>query len=773
MDQIVVEKGADIAIISEQYRRAPRANWYEDETGTATIWLPNSSTLDVLSNGAGNGFSYVKTRLCTIISCYLTPSDPIGDFENKLAEIEDRATQIGGPLIIAGDFNSKAVEWGMESTNSRGRRILDMAARLRLVVANCGSATTFRRPGCENTTPDITLVSENFYRNIKEWKVIEDFNGSDHQYITYRVETPRTAAQATRGTSTRKWNATKLSRNALIAKIDTTMSQYDGGDAVAAVNRTMETIIQGCNASMPKTATNTRKRAVYWWTAEIAELRRVCIKKRRKLTRARKHRPASIEAAEFKDAKRALKIAIASSKKAKWEELRSDLNNNPWGLGYKIVLQKLGARSPVPDLESDVVTNIVDSLFPTHPLQPATVENTDREPLPLFTEDELKAAAKSLKANKAPGPDGVPTEVLKLLAIERPNILLSMYNSCLSEGYFPERWKKQKLTLISKGKGDPAQPSAYRPLCMLDTAGKLLERLIKIRLSAAVDRAGGLSDKQYGFRNKRSTINAIEDVIASVQSAQRRRHSTKHIVLLATFDIRNAFNSLRWVDVMKALRTRFNVPNYLVKMLQSYLSDRELIYDTNDGQRTKRISSGAAQGSILGPDLWNITYDDILRIEMPEETYLIGYADDLAAIITAKNIEQARRKLNQTMMRTLSWLEDHGLRLAAEKTEVILLTRRHMPLEIEMQTNEVNLTTSKVVKYLGVRIDSRLSFWAQIQHAITKASKITGMLSKLMANIGGPKQNKRRLMMDTTNSILLYGSEVWGEALKSKGKKKP
>ena len=51
-------------------------------------------------------------------------------------------------------------------------------------------------------------------------------------------------------------------------------------------------------------------------------------------------------------------------------------------------------------------------------------------------------------------------------------------------------WKKQRLVLISKGKGYPEDPSAYRPLCVLDTLGKLLERLLKPRLSAAIENSG-------------------------------------------------------------------------------------------------------------------------------------------------------------------------------------------------------------------------------------------------------------------------------------------
>lgn len=72
-----------------------------------------------------------------------------------------------------------------------------------------------------------------------------------------------------------------------------------------------------------------------------------------------------------------------------------------------------------------------------------------------------------------------------------------------------------------------------------------------------------------------------------------------------------------------------------MKIIKSYLSERKLIYNTTDGEKSVDVTSGAAQGSILGPDLWNVSYDNILGIDMPQNTFLVGYADDIAAVIQA------------------------------------------------------------------------------------------------------------------------------------------
>ena len=773
MEQMVIERRIDVVAISEQYKRKTRGTWLEDESGTAAIWIPPSSDFQPVKSGGGNSFVFVQSESFTLISCYLTPSDSIERFEEKLTLIEDRALEIEGPLIMAGDLNSRAIEWGMSSTNPRGRRILETAARTGLLVANIGNTPTFVRSGCEGTIPDVTLVSESSYGMITNWRVLQDYTGSDHRYIMYNVTQETSVTSRRREMSTKKWNAGKLDPLRLIDTIDRLQRNAAGNELPRSlVSRTMDCIVRACDAAMPRVRRNNKRSPIYWWNEEIAESRRICLRSRRKLTRAKKRGTAIVEEANYKEAKNSLKLAINRSKRQKWEELRTDINNNPWGLGYKIVMKKLGSNSKTPQLDNEKMQKIVDTLFPTHVLRAEDQYNQLHEDPPPFTETELRAATSRLKSGKAPGPDGVPVEALKVIADRRPELLLTMYNTCLHDGFFPETWKIQRLVLISKGKGNPESASAYRPLCMLDTAGKLFERLLKVRITAAVEASGGLSSRQHGFRPGKSTIGAIQDVISSVELAQSGSYYSRRIVLLATLDIRNAFNSVKWDDIIAALENRFSVPEYLMRIIRSYLKDRTLIYKTSEGTRRRQVTSGAAQGSILGPDLWNASYDQILEIEMPDQTHMVAFADDIAAVIIARDTAEAQRKLHQVMLRTRSWLEDHNLTLAAEKTEIILLTKRHIPLEVEMQVFEESITSKKDLKYLGMKLDSKLSYWAQIKYATIKATEITTALSRLLANIGGPTESKRKLLLSVINSVLLYGSEIWADSLNTKCKRK-
>ena len=190
-----------------------------------------------------------------------------------------------------------------------------------------------------------------------------------------------------------------------------------------------------------------------------------------------------------------------------------------WGLGYRIVTRKLGAFSACESMEPAIVDNIVDKLFPTHPVRPSDEAEALEEETPLFITEELVTAVKGLQNRKTPG-----------------------------------QWKTQRLVLISKGKGDPNTPGAYRPLCMLNTTGKLLQKLLKPRLETAIKESGDLSPRQYGSRKGRSIVQAVHEIVETVHSVQSGSRQSRPIVLLATLDVKNAFNSARWIDMIEALK---------------------------------------------------------------------------------------------------------------------------------------------------------------------------------------------------------------------------
>jgi hypothetical protein len=221
-----------------------------------------------------------------------------------------------------------------------------------------------------------------------------------------------------------------------------------------------------------------------------------------------------------------------------------------------------------------------------------------------------------------PGQDGIPgrvwVESIKTLAPR----LQSLFTKCLWEGVYPRAWRRARL--MNK-EGRPLNwPSAYRLICLLDEVGKLIERIIAAPLEAHMtERAPGWHESQFGFRRGRSTVDAMKRVRATTEAMVPR----KGVALALSLDVTYAFNTIPWDGIMEALE-RFKVPPYLVRLIQSYLNDRWIVYTGRNGEEKRPVECGAPQGSVLGPILWITSYDSVLRCPMPPGTDMVYYADD-------------------------------------------------------------------------------------------------------------------------------------------------
>ena len=138
-----------------------------------------------------------------------------------------------------------------------------------------------------------------------------------------------------------------------------------------------------------------------------------------------------------------LRIAIHKSKTESWKNLIETINSDPWGLSYKIVMNKLrrSQGSSVPE-DEESLRKIVEVLFPTGEPRTSFPNLEHREAGEPFSLQELKAAASRLTSGKSPGLDGIPNEVVRLIAKKNPQMLTRVLNKCLEEGIFPDRWKR-------------------------------------------------------------------------------------------------------------------------------------------------------------------------------------------------------------------------------------------------------------------------------------------------------------------------------------------
>lgn len=173
-----------------------------------------------------------------------------------------------------------------------------------------------------------------------------------------------------------------------------------------------------------------------------------------------------------------------------------------------------------------------------------------------FSLRELEDERKKLKLGRAPGPDSIPNEIVKLILEGFPELWIRIFNKCLAEGVFPKSWKRQRLVLLRKGAKALDLTSSYRPICLLDAVGKILEGLILQRIYSHFKKGHNLSRNLYGFRKNRSTVYAIKETIRIAKEAREKGGRRKGFCTLIALDIRNAFNSLRWRDIMDAMEER-------------------------------------------------------------------------------------------------------------------------------------------------------------------------------------------------------------------------
>lgn len=91
------------------------------------------------------------------------------------------------------------------------------------------------------------------------------------------------------------------------------------------------------------------------------------------------------------------------------------------------------------------------------------------------------------------------------------------------------------------------------------------------------------------------------------------------------------------------------------------------------GYKYKQIPGEVPQRSVLGPTLWNILYDGILRIKLPEGAPTLTYANDLALVLTAKTEDKLMEAENKSLTRIWQWLRSKKLQISSEKSKTVLV----------------------------------------------------------------------------------------------------
>jgi hypothetical protein len=344
LQQTIRELNTDVVIMCEINKNiAKKEGWLIDSEGDVGIKIMMSSqTRRRIS--IGKGVIGVQMGTDLLIGCYISPNVDLDFFESRLDDLQELVKDCVGDIVIAGDLNAKSAEWGSPVENRRGTLLSEWVARNRMVVHNQGIRPTFMR-GNSHSYIDVTISNGKAAKKIQRWQVMEIETLSDHQYISFEIEDKHNQRSQIRDEAVTGWRVKRLNTQSMALAIQKEITQSDTDP-----KRYTEALTRACNVLLPKKKQG-RRREVYWWSESIAELRRKCLKKKRQMVRKNRRQGTSDQEKKqahelYKQARKKLKLEIGRAKEKAWKEVCQEVEEDQWGLGYKIVTKK--NRQPAP-----------------------------------------------------------------------------------------------------------------------------------------------------------------------------------------------------------------------------------------------------------------------------------------------------------------------------------------------------------------------------------------------------------------------------------------
>lgn len=372
--------------------------------------------------------------------------------------------------------------------------------------------------------------------------------------------------------------------------------------------------------------------------------------------------------------------------------------------------------------------------------------------LPRMTNDSLKTfivneevvfqVLSSLEEDKAIGPDKISPRVLRRCATELTKPLTSIFNTCIALGKWPSSWKVASVVPVHKKKSK-SEVSNYRPISLLSVVAKALETIISKNITDFFDKHMLLNDRQYGFRKGRSA----SDLLLNLSSKWNQALDDGDNCFVIALDIAGAFDRVWHQGLLTKLQALGLCDNALA-LIGDYLLERSLqvvIHGVNSS--THKIGASVPQGSVLGPLLWNVYFNDLLNL-VPESH---AYADDCTLTIRYKTEERASAvtTTNQHLSNISRWGEIWQVSFAPEKTQAMEVTRHHnLPNEMGLVLGTQELHREESIEILGVKFDSKMTMVAHVQDLAKRAAKKLTALRRIAR------------FLDSGSCKILYNAQV-------------
>jgi hypothetical protein len=316
--------------------------------------------------------------------------------------------------------------------------------------------------------------------------------------------------------------------------------------------------------------------------------------------------------------------------------------------------------------------------------------------------------------------------------------IAELTNAVFIEHTWPEAWKEAIITGIWKKKGDRADKANYRPIALLQSIARLVERLVVVQLQAHVHAIGALPPNQHGFRAAHDATTALTTLVTHVCEAQD--HDPTLEVLVSGQDLRGAFETVDHQKLLRKLKHRARVAGPAHALMTSYLGGRRQSARLGPKRSTMQpIDCGVPQGSVLGPLLFALYVADVA--ESCPSAFVLQYADDTTLIVVARTTQEAVEKMNRALAEFSRYCILNLIAPEPSKTQMLrpVSTQRAarypthlMPL---CRLEGCELPYLHTAKILGVLIDEHLTWEAQAQQASNKARAAARAITKVQSHL--------------------------------------
>ena len=338
-----------------------------------------------------------------------------------------------------------------------------------------------------------------------------------------------------------------------------------------------------------------------------------------------------------------------------------------------------------------------------------------------------------MKSKNSAGYDNVSNKMIKVLPSEYIKLLVDSYNDLFTEAYWGERWKISKTICFNKVDNPAPSTNQLRPISLLPIFGKIYERLFILRFSRWLEGINALPRQQSGARARMSTLTRMNHLVENVTELMTINSFTPIIFV----DFLQAFDMLWNQGLILKLHTLLCPKAYLI-WIKNYFTKRSMIieYDKLQSRRIE-ICRGAPQGSVFGPLAFIVALYDLPSIfDRPENVHL--YVDDLAIVYIPSihlNYQQQQadieRRMNNDLEKLYKYTSNWCQPVNARKTEYLICYKYIRCPKINIKFNDITLVNKPYYKYLGCRIDARLSFQPLINDQMLKLKKTYSILKTI------------------------------------------